>query len=600
MAALGAAAPAVADKNFAHSKSLDMSFIALGEPWCKPDVDILVRAGDATKFGTTAYTEIIRKLGHVLMRECPQATALSITGRASEKTVWTGSAAKSDNWAAVEQKTPVTAATAAPAPVAATGHESRPARTETAESAAEAAPSADGPVTAVTKTLVSEKVAAEKPGPPESVRGASARQTEAMETAKSTVTTVPPTAAKSEAVTSKPAAQAVAEPASASPPGVTFPDCFSMFQWGAEAYAADSGIRGNQYYGGRYQGKYLLTGLRDDSLVPVYGATIDKWNEDDLKQWVSEFKRCDKELKAVVRGMKNRYQDPTYLAYANGQRYFIMLGMRRGRNDEAAFSQLIEHQIEVRTEYRKALELQQAQLQQAEDLPATADSINAVNRMVADPQLLYLPATDRQAHQALLNKRAMALKKEIQLAQQRAKLLAQLQQQYQQLAEASRYDRVRFYMTLMFDKPRIDQYRIQTQNLRYRNRGPSPFSGAWQITHPAQFFDRLQGDTAKLGGAMHMLVYADDGQIEKPYSMVVLSNGADAEIDGWMLLKTAPEFHVAFNESGKPVFEFNVDEAVACKTDRCLEEMSAEEMMRIWYEDDKLDFSLATASGDGQ
>jgi len=88
--------PVEADKVFAHSKSLNMSFTALGEPWCAEKVDMRVTAADPAKFGTADYSTIIQKLGQVLTRECAEASALAITGVTDEQTVWTGSAAKAD------------------------------------------------------------------------------------------------------------------------------------------------------------------------------------------------------------------------------------------------------------------------------------------------------------------------------------------------------------------------------------------------------------------------------------------------------------------------------------------------------------------------
>ena len=94
----------MADKKFAHSKSLDMTFTAIGEPWCQPEVEMQVAAQDAAKFETSAYTDIIRKLGHVLVRECPEATTLSIKGEVNGQPAWEGSASRAEAW-----RTPFTA-----------------------------------------------------------------------------------------------------------------------------------------------------------------------------------------------------------------------------------------------------------------------------------------------------------------------------------------------------------------------------------------------------------------------------------------------------------------------------------------------------------
>jgi hypothetical protein len=97
---LVAAAPAAADKKFAHSKSLGVSFIAVGDPWCVPHITMRAEAGSAGVFETSEFGNIIRKLGHVLVRECSQASQMSISGTVGDLTLWSGSANKADGWVA--------------------------------------------------------------------------------------------------------------------------------------------------------------------------------------------------------------------------------------------------------------------------------------------------------------------------------------------------------------------------------------------------------------------------------------------------------------------------------------------------------------------
>jgi hypothetical protein len=91
-----------------------------------------------------------------------------------------------------------------------------------------------------------------------------------------------------------------------------------------------------------------------------------------------------------------------------------------------------------------------------------------------------------------------------------------------------------------------------------------------------------------------MLVEADDNEIESPYRMIVDSNGSDKDIDGWMLVKASQEFHVKYDD-GMPLFEISVEDAVACKSDMCKDEMNAEDLMQAWYEDDDMQFTVVDA-----
>ena len=165
---LCASQPAHADKVFAHSKSLNMSFTALGDPWCGPDVNMQVTATDAARFETPDYNTIIQKLGHVLTQECPEASTLAITGVMNDATVWTGSATKSGGWVAQKATTEPPAVAAADASGAA---ESTAAATESAAvpepvpETAKAAPAAAATPAAAKPAVAETPVAAEEPAP---------------------------------------------------------------------------------------------------------------------------------------------------------------------------------------------------------------------------------------------------------------------------------------------------------------------------------------------------------------------------------------------------------------------------------------------------
>jgi hypothetical protein len=119
-------------------------------------------------------------------------------------------------------------------------------------------------------------------------------------------------------------------------------------------------------------------------------------------------------------------------------------------------------------------------------------------------------------------------------------------------------------------------------------------AGAVVLSHPAQYLDQVNGGRAVLGGPMYMLVEADDGEIGKPYAMTVTHSDISTELDGWMLVRTGSEFGFRFDDDGKPVFEVSIEDAVACKSDKCLDEMNAADMMKTWYADSDMEFAAVS------
>jgi hypothetical protein len=609
------ASTTMADKKFAHSKSLDMSFTAIGEPWCKPDVRMDVAARDAAKFETSDYDDIIRKLGHVLVKECPQATTLSIKGDVNGEAAWEGTASKARGWKA-SRTVAETAGSALPGDKteisSADGQPARPEAATAVESTAEAATATTAramPATDETKPAT----AGAMPATGEAASAGLATQgTAGTEDAPASLAKVespkPETAPEPELQPDEgmaaPGAQP-AEPADSPPPvaGMRFPDCDTLFKWAAEMYELDKNTRGGSYAGGRYDGKTLLSGLKDEHLVPVYGQPINAWSDDDLDNWQEAFVACHKDLQKRVKGIRgsNRYQDPLYKLFNGGQGYLNLLGMRRGIDDEFTYAQLIRHQIKVYGEYNKAVELRASQMKEIDSLEATNESIQKVSLMAAEPQLKYLSSEEQQAHRMALNMQLKLLRERLRQAQLRAQRQADIDSQFNVLSTAPVYDRVRFYATLVFDPARLEGSKINfEQRNYYGGRGQTnPLNGAIQLTHPAQHFKNVKNGVAQINAPMYMLVKADDNEIESPYRMKVDANGSDKDIDGWMLVKAGQEFHVKYDD-GMPLFEISVEDAVACKSDMCTDEMNAGDLMQAWYKDEDMKFTPDTAkSGTG-
>ncbi len=88
-----------ADEVFAHSKSLNMSFTAIGYPWCKSHVNMQISAKDNDKYESTQFYTILKKLTYVLAQKCPKANSISLQSTSADgSSIWLGRAEKSDDW----------------------------------------------------------------------------------------------------------------------------------------------------------------------------------------------------------------------------------------------------------------------------------------------------------------------------------------------------------------------------------------------------------------------------------------------------------------------------------------------------------------------
>ncbi len=653
MLLLYAVQPAYADKVFAHSKSLNMSFTALGEPWCLTDVRMQVKADDAGTFDTPDFTTIVQKLGHVLTQECPEASMLSITGVKDDATVWTGSATMSAGW--VAQK-----ATSEPPAVAAEKED-----TPTESFAAVAEPDAvELPAKPIPEAQPAEVA---KPGV-ETIR---TEQAAVAEPVKIIVKAAPVTetslVAAKPAVTGTPAADKAPAPEPAmeidgwKPGGPTtvsgsaagtmkdlvdqdtgcrihvltevndaFKPTFKMNQDYdcINGYATSTNHRRQGsaylYYEGQKQQFKALTGFWKDGYNLQSGFP---------KQVVSVFDSAQQQVRygsqaqATVKMLVWAGEDPDLRAH-----FFAtyIYNNEQWRPDGITHFIVVTDNEELKSNPDKT-GLAQSLAQVCMDFYGykNTNRFNAVNFFITDkihktPAQTYQLALREANPDASLYKAGRAVRQQgtpwmvqvqtdfiakreafkvaeqqrieaekQRLAQLRARHQSALDQQYQQLAAAANYDRVRFYTTLMLDGDRMKNNRIDfTSNRNYYD---NTLGSAVVLSHPARHLDQVNDGKAVLGAPMFMLVEADDGEIEKPYPMVVTRSDASAELDDWMLVRTGPEFGFHFNDDGMPVFEITIENAIACKSDKCLDEMDAANMMKTWYADDDMEFAAVSA-----
>jgi hypothetical protein len=664
---LCAGRPAYADKVFAHSKSLNMSFTAMGDPWCAADVRMQVAADDAGTFDTPDYNTLIQKLGYVLTQECPEASTLAITGVKDGATVWTGNATRASGWVAqksTDQPSAVAAVKpsppAAPVAAAAAAKEAVQAAPVAAAAQPDTAGTATGQIAGAQSTRVvkplSEAIEAEQPAIAEPVK-----EIAAAPAVEQSPATAKPVDAGTTAADQAPATVPVMEIDGWKPGGPTtmsgsaadtmkdivdqdtgcsihtltevndaFKPTFKMNQDYdcINGYAKSTNLRrqgmANLFYEGQQQPFVSLSGFWTDGynlksgfpkqIVSVYDsvqqqtryayqapATVKMlvWAGEDTELHAHFFAtytygyqqwQPDGITNFIVvtdnEELKNN-PDKTGLAQSLAQVYMDFFGYKNTNQFNSVSFFITDKMLKTPAQtYQQAL---------SEANPdASLYKAGRAIRQRGTPWMIQVQTdfiAKREAFKVAEQQRLEAEKQR--MAQLRARHQAALDQQYQQLATAANYDKVRFYATLMLDGDRMKNNRIDfTSNRAYYG---NALGGAVVLSHPARYLDRVDDGTANLGGPMYMLVEADDGEIEKPYPMTVTHSDASVELDDWMLVRTGPEFGFHFDDDGMPVFEITIEDAVACESDKCLDEMDAAHMMKAWYADDDMEFAAVSA-----
>lgn len=616
------AGPAQADKALAHSKSLGMSFTALGEPWCAATVQLRVDAEDAGKFSSSDYGTTLQKLGQVLSQECPQAGTLAITGIAAGRTVWSGSAAREGGWLAQQttsqttSQTPTQVVSAPARPATPDGSASVSTATTAVPAAIPAAvPAPSMPATAADGALV---IAGWRPGGNVEVAENAGKMTE---------------------ITSRETGCAIFTYLDVKPefkPVFSTKQEYSCKNGYVQSTRPRQGERTDFYYagqnrpfatvyGGWYKG-YNLGSYNPKQIVSRYKVVAsDQWNRSSeaerLLVWTGE----DRDLRAhyfatytynthhhqwrlddrspftVLTDNEALKQNPdkTRLAESLAGMYQTFSGYKEGQFSAVQF--VITDKMHETPNQAYELALKQANpdpafymagravhhrgmpwaIEVGTDFTAKRAAFVEAERQRAE--------MERQREEA----RAEAERQRAEMERQRLAALRErhqesLDQQHALLAKASRYDQLRFYATLMLDGDRMNRAKVDFTSQRIYSL--DPFSQAVAFTHPAQYTRLVKDGEVDVGSPMYLLVEADDGRIEKPYSMKVDYSETSQKIDGWMLIRVAPKFGFSFGDDGNPIFAVTVQEAVACKSELCLKELNAADMMKLWYGDDEINF----------
>lgn len=625
IALLGAFATAQADQELAHSKSLDMSFTAIGEPWCASSVNMRVQAQDPAKFSTDDYGTIIRKLGQVLGGECPQVESIAITGLAAGQNVWSGTARKADGWEARQQPTGSTS----PAPA-----DSKPI-------------AAAAPVATVTATPEPAPVAVETKPEPIPQPTAAAGQP-AAEPAPSVPAMSAPTPAKDtkalEIAGWRPGGLLLvgedARPMTEIPaqengcrirtfhdirpeldPSYTMNREFSCENGYAQSVDLRRQARATLFYHGQKQPFGQLNGYWFD------GYTLDRGRPRQIVARYKSIQRDNYQRRAIESdkllvwlGEDRELRAHYFTTYTHDSRYnlwrldaqspYIVLTDSETLLQQPDKTGLAQSLAELNKNFLGYNSIDQFAnvgfviVDQLHNAPGhkqlDASIANLDESLHKQGQALrprgmpwYIEVKNDYA--AMRSARAEAEQRRVEAEQQRLAALrvqhqTNLDNQYRQLAEASPYDRLRFYATLMLNRQQLDQAKIDfTANRAYAG---NPLNHAVMLAHPAQFANQARDGEVALGAPLYLLVEADDGDIEKPYPMKVDYNESPASIDGWMLVRLAPKFGFGFDDKGKPVFEVTVQEAVACTTEHCMKDLDVTGMMQTWYGDQDMNFAM--------
>ncbi|WP_275098320.1 hypothetical protein [Sedimenticola hydrogenitrophicus] len=620
---------ASADKMLAHSKSLGMSFTALGDTWCAPEVRMRVDAADAGKFATPDYGDIIQRLGQVMARECPDAERLSITGMNGDRLVWSGSAGKQYGWRIQQQATAGVAQVPSPASRIPASGPSPAASTAPSETPSAAVPviMAETPTTSPGPVVI--------PAAPVSVPQAVAVPESADSLAEP--------ALQMEIAGWKPGEPVIAPPDL--PPMIEIPGqedgclirtlaevktelnpdykvsgesrCTAGYLQSANAL---KNVRATLYYAGQKQPFTRLDGSWFDGYNFQRGTRPAQIVARSFTRQLDNRRRVNVETHRLLvwagedRDLRVHYFAGYYYTPYNDWRLdtatpFIVLTdngeLQRNPHNSALAKSLAEmnktllgypstdHVGNVNFTIVDQLHNAPGHKQLALSIASLDPSLHKEGRAVRARGMPWSLTITKdyaamRAGQALAEQRRIEAEKQRQEAL-RARHQERLEQQYQLLAAASRYDQLRFYATLMMEPGRLDPLKVDFS--AQKPVGGNPLAGSVQFTHPAQFAKRaVDGDVVQ-NSPLYLLVKGDDGHVQKPYPMRVDYNETSVKIDGWMLLRLDPKFRFGMDQKGKPEFLITIQDAVPCKSEQCRDELDTAAMIKTWYGDSDLDIA---------
>ncbi|MCW8907815.1 MAG: hypothetical protein OQL28_11250 [Sedimenticola sp.] len=366
-----------ANKVLAHSKSLGMSFTALGDTWCGPEVRMRIDAADAGKFTMPEYAEIIQRLGQVMARECPGAGQLSFTGVSDGRQVWSGSAGKDDGWRIRQQAT-------AAAPMEKKSGSEKPEIVAT------------GTTPVVAPGTPSAVASDASPGvPPASPSAVAAPQAEVQ--APHVVEVAPPAQAPGESAPQVAREKdqlgvAAGNPGTPASAAIRIPDCEAIVTWASSAYQEDKDTLRS---GGRpfQNGTWLLSGFKDEYWIPVFGAPFPEITPTEYAQFAQTAEACRRERRPEMLGLPRGNSRRDFLGGADD--YVLRAALGRQLNPQTAAPVLARHKAAYNA-YGEAIATRDAQLSALKSLPLEKESFATLDAMKADKKLIALgPARSR-------------------------------------------------------------------------------------------------------------------------------------------------------------------------------------------------------------
>ncbi len=186
-----------------------------------------------------------------------------------------------------------------------------------------------------------------------------------------------------------------------------FPGCKRLFDWALTGWNGDANVVGGAYH----EGKHLMTALRDEHFVPLFGMRFSEWSDDDLVAFRHYARNC---VAPYMKGGAPR-SDPLWQVMNAGAKSFLVstLGVWVAMDKPYGFLSLLGHQRLVYAEHAKAVALRDQQFAQATAMSATKENIATLQGWVNEKQFEYLVASERREHQTFLHNRAIELADEI-------------------------------------------------------------------------------------------------------------------------------------------------------------------------------------------
>lgn len=185
---------------------------------------------------------------------------------------------------------------------------------------------------------------------------------------------------------------------------ITIPDCVAIINWAAKGGAVDN-VNTQMAKHQFRSGKGLLSGLKDENWVPVFGAPFPEATPDELVKLAEKAESCRLANRGLFRQLGPR--DPRRVTLGNADSYIMFVFRNISRQKVHVLEDMARQKANYKT-YGEAAALRAAQLEAMRRMQPTQENIAKIEAMTKEPLLAGLGA-EYQSHLKALQEHAFQL-----------------------------------------------------------------------------------------------------------------------------------------------------------------------------------------------